>query len=325
MNKEDRTEIYKTAFKLIKEGHHLTDVAKDLGIKYVTLKKQVESNNIPYVKPKTRIPFKFHNEIKERYVNGESCTSLAKYFGFSNHSVTNFLKLSNIKIRPHSEDKFYKNGYSLLNRDAFSDINEEECAYFFGWLLSDGYLCKKEKYVTLDISNKDIIILEKLKNYLGSNNKILIRGYINKTNNKTYYSNKFTFSDKEIISRLIDFGLKNKKSLQEKCPDCFIYNSHFWRGFLDGDGSIYSGKSSVRVEIHGGKIICEQFLNFCNYLGIENISIYSHESKSSMIYRAVVSGKKKSKILLDELYNNCSIKLDRKYRIYEDRIINGLY
>ncbi len=320
MNKEDRSKFYAHAVKLVLEGHHISDVAKDLGMQYGTLKKYLESKDLYLQKPNTRIPFKYHKDITDRYINGESCTSIGESIGYGHNAISRFLRnVVGINIRPHVEDKFYNTNYSI-NQDAFKDIDTESCAYFTGWLLSDGYICPNNKYISLAIQSGDVEILEKFKEYLNSNNKILSREH-----DTGSLSNSFTFSDKAIVTRLRSLGLENSKSLNENCPEIFKYNHHFWRGYLDGDGSIYRGKSAVRVEMHGGSSICEDFQNYCKHLGVET-SIYSQKCKSGkIIYRCVASGFKKSKIILDELYSDSSLRLSRKYQTYLDRIVYGLY
>ena len=311
---------YKVAEELLKEGHHLTDVAKKIGVSYTELNNYCRLNNIDFVRQKTRIPFEFHEQIKERYLTGESCTKIGKSLGFGHVAIARFLKnVANISIRPHTEDKYYNKNYTI-NKDAFLDTGTEPCAYFFGWILSDGYLCPKNKYVTIALQESDIEILENLRDYLSSNNVIIPRVHENGKK-----SNQFTFSGKEIVSRLMNLGLRNAKSLNEKCPEVFKKNNHFWRGYIEGDGSIYRGKSQVRVEVHGGQKICEDFSEYCSGFGVKTTITHVVTHTGTKVYRATVNGFSNSKIILDEIYRDSSLRLSRKYQTYLDRIVNGLY
>ena len=62
---------------------------------------------------------------------------------------------------PYKDARYRSRTY---NSKAFSDWNEEEAAYFYGFILGDGCLHEKgnTKSIVIGLNTKDIDILEKL-------------------------------------------------------------------------------------------------------------------------------------------------------------------
>lgn len=78
------------------------------------------------------------------------------------------------------------------------------------------------------------------------------------------------------------------------------------------------------MEIHGSESIVNSFREYCEHMGVHS-SIGEQETKNSKIYVCRVNGYERSKVILDNLYSECNLKLSRKYQIYLDRYVNGIY
>lgn len=278
-------------------------------------------NNIP-VRTIEDIPEDILQKISNDYSKGVSLTSLSEKYNFSRGRIRRRLVGSGVEILKGSDASF-SFGRHTINRDSFIDISEEKSAYFYGLILSDGCLSSDERYVSLEIKRDDEYILHELKRYLQTGAEVSHCSHLDKRTGKTLLSSKLSFGDKVVVQRLIDLGLTPRKSLKEKCPDILKFNRHFWRGFLDGDGSIYRGKVP-RIEIHGGYEITKSFQEYCEHLGVTS-SIGHQQNKNSKIYTCRVNGLGRSKIVADILYDKCSIYLPRKYQTYLDRYVNYVY
>jgi intein-encoded DNA endonuclease-like protein len=146
------------------------------------------------------------------------------------------------------------------NLKFFDEINEES-SYFIGLLFADGSISNKGK-ITLNLSKKDIEIIEIFKQKLKTNKPIFS---VKKTN-----SLSFSFQNKIISEQLNNFGLIPNKSLilkfSDKIPNEYLKD--YIRGYFDGDGCVSITKnkhtSSLRVHFVGTYEMLE---------GIQNILI----------------------------------------------------
>lgn len=241
------------------------------------------------------------------YINGMVSKDLVRV-----HKAS-LKKIQNVLLELGYPYKDARHRSSTYNSKAFSNWDEEDAAYFYGFILGDG--CLSEKGNTLSIviglNSKDIRILEKLKEYLGSSNKIgsrLASGY---------NVSQFCFSDKEIINRLIAVGLTSRKSTKEVIPVELENNRHFWRGLVDADGCLSTkntkAKFAFTVNLVGSKETAEKFKIFSDKNVGSNAKVSLH-SKSSKAYYCTVTGQYARK-LANFLYKDAKVFLDRKQQI----------
>lgn len=180
-------------------------------------------------------------EICEKYKNGLSIIKLAKYYDVSIMKIRWVLFDNNIKLRPHVIQ------YNI-NHDFFNEIDTEEKAYILGLLYADGSVSNNknatDNTITLRLQISDIEILERINKILETDRPI----YIYKNNG--YKGNNYamlTIKSKQIRDNLIQKGCGVNKTYTLKYPNKEVISdklqSHFIRGFLDGDGSIsFDGK-----------------------------------------------------------------------------------
>ena len=139
----------------------------------------------------------------------------------------------------------------------FEDIDNEEKAYWLGFLFADGnitYDLDKTKYkIELGLATIDYNHLEKYKTFLKYNKDIKFRSSTN--------SCRIIVGSKKACEDLIKLGCTPKKSLILKFPKNIREDllSHFIRGYFDGDGSISICKNTNRL-----KTIC--ILGTLNFL-----------------------------------------------------------
>lgn len=274
------------------------------------------------IRTKQPIPEDILCRMISDYDSGLSIAKLSEKYNFTRKKITSHFRKRGVEIA-NGSDALLKCGLHKIDRNAFSDMTDEKSAYFYGWILSDGCLSNDGKYVSLEIHREDEYILHKLKEYLQTGATVGQYTHKDRRNGNVYFSSKLSFGDKVVIQRLKDLGLTSRKSLKEKCPEDLKFNRHFWRGYMDGDGSIYRGKNP-RIEIHGGESIANSFKDYCEYLGVK-ASIGSQHNKNSIVYTCRVSGLERSKVVADKLYSDSSVYLPRKYQTYLDRYVNYVY
>lgn len=207
-----------------------------------------------------------------------------------------------------------------LNEDIFNVIDDEEKAYWLGFLYADGaiYIRKRKGHGTsysihLNLSSKDYDHLVKFANFIGTNKPA--RKFIS----NGYDTSGIEINSKNIAIRLIQYGCVEKKSLVLGFP--IWLNTvlggdlirHFVRGYFDGDGFFEKRRLSI--------VSTESFLTELQKIITDVLNIKSyirpHYSNNNGITKYLWIEKKKDiMIFLNWLYNDTNVYLDRKYQKY---------
>ena len=214
----------------------------------------------------------------------------------------------------HISKIFIYMGKYVCNTDVFKKIETEQESYWLGFLLADGH---NHNNKTLRIDIKDSGHLESLSKliYPNGDKPIKIRdiGYGN-----VYY---FHCGVYQVVENLSSFGVIPNKSKSTVLPIIpkEMYR-HFIRGYFDGDGSLsYSLDGNYRR--YNFSIVGSEKL----MLGIKNI-IKEHIDvdlgfgNMKMIFRVYKKGNVQIMKILDWLYQDSTIYLQRKYDKYKELI-----
>ena len=186
-------------------------------------------------------------------------------------------------------------------------------AYILGFILADGCIIEGtykgySGALKFGVQKRDIDILEKIKKELNSEHKISI------VKNAAH----LCITSQIIVNDLRKLGIKYRKSLRENVPAVpkrFIKD--FIRGIIDGDGSIHFDKRNYpTLSVCGGKntIIFIQtyfILKFNIYSKVTSVKKY--ENSQPIFY--VTYRSNSAKILIDHLYNNVLLYLERKLKL----------
>lgn len=248
------------------------------------------------------------NEIVGRYKNGETASNIANSFNVSVSVVTDRLRSQGIEIvNPRGREM-----YKFVDEDFFSR-KDEWSAYTYGLLLSDGCLSDKEA-VSITLQESDVPVLASIAEKMGIHSRPKLsfkksgEGYAPKA------VGSISFSHPKLISDLRDLGMEERKSTREVAPECFAFDRHFWRGMVDGDGSLFMCKLRGPVlTLCGSETICNQFLDYCKTLvdGIKS-SVRRHKGELFTIKLT----KNKCLPVAQHLYLDQEICLPRKYDKY---------
>jgi hypothetical protein len=206
------------------------------------------------------------------------------------------------------------NGKFEINSNIFNIINTEKKAYWLGFIYADGCVYTDQKNhlrFEIGLQKSDKSHLSKLKKFLKSKHKIRIK--------ESSQSCQFGFTDKQICKDLIKLGCVQRKSLiltfpiKTQVPKNLI--SHFIRGYVDGDGSIYYANYPAEkyvLSILGTKEFLTQMML---EIGIVK-TLYKNKRHLNNTYFIQYSVQKELLIVLDWLYKDANIYLKRKNETY---------
>lgn len=242
-----------------------------------------------------------HGDIINLYKSGKSAKDVGQIIGCSNTIVLNVLIAHGIeRRRPGSK--------YLINDDFFNTIDTEKKAYWLGMIATDGTIRKNKNRneIVLSLKIEDVIHIEKFLKDIGSSSKVY---YTTRNGSKQAYA---SICSKQLKKSLINLGITPNKSLTivpPKLPKCL--ERHFWRGCIDGDGSIFRAKKEIawHCSYNGTFEMVNQFVKFLQNNGIA----FKKPYKRGNIYSVSYDSKESVKNLLNLLYSNAIVFLDRKF------------
>lgn len=212
-----------------------------------------------------------------------------------------------------SYPKIRKQKYSV-NHNFFDVIDTEEKAYWLGFITADGCINDTGKSTLIvELKKTDSAHLQKLCNALGSDRPVLP---------SSKNCAKVTFGSWQLVDSLALLGVGPRKSATVRPwygPEHLM--SHYWRGMVDGDGTISPQHTRNKWTVGlCGSIHC--VVEFCNWArtitGSEALPRQSSASPSCWYWQ--VAGTWAPQSLIKALYGDASVYLDRKKDL-ADRIM----
>lgn len=276
-----------------------------------------------------RIPSNFREEILTLADKGIKPKEIANKLNLNRVSTNSFLRSLGYKFLPNKGDVNY-----------FNTIDSYAKAYIVGFIAADGALVKTGKCITLTITVKytDLCILEFIKSQIRNEHKIQIikrKSSFDKT--KYIHHVRFTISDKNISTALINLGITPNKSLTmpniiNNIPKQF--RKAFIIGYFDGDGSVSLPKERAKfsnpkqqyitypshrltLTIRGTKPFLQGIVDELN---IKEYLIAQYDSIPSLSI-----GHKESIIKFFKCYEELPFFLTRKYNKFLERIYHPSY
>ena len=262
-----------------------------------------------------------YDVIYQRHLAGETILNISKDTGIHVQTIyTHFQKNNweynkNIQIR---QDGYYVNDNYLDN------INTEDKAYFLGWLLSDG--CVSKNSISLKLKQDDEYIIGEMFNKFS-------KGYEN--------GKSMSLSSTKMVGALTKLGcVENKTDVGFDLPDISkdLFR-HFVRGYFDGDGTIaVRSDRPNQIQISICSVNNEFLIQLQEKLFEFDIlsSIYKEDRKGKSLkrpdgkystnnkdmFRLTLTTHKEKMKFYEFVYNDCTIKLTRKYKKYEKYYLN---
>lgn len=204
-----------------------------------------------------------------------------------------------------------------INESFFKKIDTEEKAYWLGFIVADGTIGRRNNIsciLKIALSPKDKSQLLKFLKSIDSNYPIhrYKVGY-----NKEYITDEICIYSKVLIKDLKKYGVVSRKTFKTFFPNILSkLQRHFIRGYFDGDGCIFLSKNSnisSRVSIRGTLTLLQSIQN----LLIKNCNVNKTKIlKNNGIWDLQYGGNKQVKRILNYLYKDSNIYLNRKNKLY---------
>ncbi len=239
------------------------------------------------------------NNIQSRW-EAEGVCALAKEF----HVSTERIKLIAFGDKSGLVSKRRRAPKYKFDEGCFSIITDSS-AYWIGFLLADGCLTRTKTQprsfmVNVGLHQKDRNHLEKLRRFINYEGPLL----------GTQESPQLVWCSVEHAAALMWYGLSPRKSGKEDVTEPSLAdNRHFWRGVVDGDGSLCFESGRFRLSLCGSQELLSKFKTFANVN-------YSISSMGSIWQICLYSSEAVRVAAL--LYDDSKDHLDRKKAIAQE-------
>ena len=293
-----------------KAGIYHKDISKKFNISTSSVGRILRSNGINFFHKKTD---EERQSVIDLYLSGMTQHQVAKTLDMGETTVGTILKQENVPGRDQSHAKRkYK-----IDEHYFDKIDTPNKAYFLGLLYADGNIGKKHTEVKISLQECDKSILEKFRDELQSDQPLSFITRYHDMNPR--YKNQWALniSNKNLHDSLVTHGVLPNKSLVLTYPEWLNpdLESHFIRGYINGDGHI--AKDGHIVSITSSEAFCHSVENvlkrrFNTICRIYDKSKGTKPTRTLSIYR-----KNQIKIVLDWIYQDAEMYIDRKYQVYK--------
>lgn len=264
---------------------------------------------------RTIIPETIRAEAVARYIAGDRPKNIAADLGLNYWNISVIVRRAGCARRRSeaqqlilSRSEWIGNRQYPVRDDAFSVITPES-AYWIGFLMADG--CIRGNKIRLKLATRDLAHLEKFQAFVGTAAPITINaesasGQIKGRTIRSSGSAQITVASEQGARDLALFGVIPRKSLIAKVNQLET-NRDFWRGAVDGNGSVFVSGGTPHLALVGSHTLMGQFLAFCKTITKTNVTAgpAGNISRVHMSCGPAVA-------VISALYNGASISLDRK-------------
>lgn len=285
----------------------LRDLSKKYHLQRYELSNYLKNNS---VKVKNRTDKEDYIPAMNEYLSSTELNlkDICKKYGIHSYTFKKFLEKNNVKIRK----RIYE-----FDESFFFNIDDEDKAYWFGFIAADGYISKSNKQLAFNQSSVDDCHLMKFAKIFNSTTKIV--DVFDKRTKKAYVKSRFVLSSKKICSDLIDKGIFNKKSLTmtDECanyvPESLL--NHFIRGYFDGDGCIREYKNEYSFALAGTEMFLDRIKKILKIkIGVSDVKNSFNRGINQISY----GGNRQLLRIREWLYSNSTVFLERKKETFEN-------
>lgn len=239
--------------------------------------------------------------IVELYVSGESTVRIAQRFQVSASTIGHLLHRRNVALRS-------RRGNSTkcqLRHDAFDELTPD-AAYWIGFLFADGSVSRRGESadVQVRLSECDRQHLVKLRAFLGSTHTIGLAPAGNYGGYRSRPSVRLSVPSGRLGQRLLSLG-----RYEGPIDSTLVRSRDFWRGLVDGDGSLgHLSSGYAHFELVGSHRLLEAFLGFLQGNGLGGRMTIRPDKT---IFQVATAGHIAERIV-SFLYKDATVALDRK-------------
>lgn len=188
-----------------------------------------------------------------------------------------------------------------------------EQAYWIGFMLADGCIIEgknnTQDAVQVKLHERDFDHLRKLLSFLDVKNAIHHYPAREECSIKVY--------SQQWVDWFMSHGVTPRKSLTAMACPAVRNNRNFYRGVFDGDGSLGRYNNNLHFEFYATLDVCD---GLCELLQRDLQIELTPRLKEGVLYRVRTTGRKAYQIL-DWLYQNKDICLDRKERKFANSVV----
>lgn len=197
-----------------------------------------------------------------------------------------------------------------LNSAYFEDVRSPEQAYWLGFITADGCITDRNgtHALRIDLKGGDAPHLRLFLDALNADHPV------------TNYRGgaQVAINSVQLISNLVRLGVIERKSLIVEPwhgPDGLA--PHYWRGFFDGNGTIFSNKKGWSLAVSGSRACVAAFGNWGRDLTGSRAQP-RHARKGSDCWQWGCQGSEKSQLLAMALYQDAPVALKRKQLLAQE-------
>lgn len=248
--------------------------------------------------------------ICDMYINGMSMEKIAKVYGVSRTPIERIFKEHDIQTR----DDSHKGRIYSIDESYFENIDTPNKAYILGLLYADGMNKEETGLIKIELQEKDANIIYHINEELNSNYPIK-KHELSKKNPNHQDTYCLQFVNRKISKDLANLGVTARKSLTLTFPTCVPkeYMRDFIRGYVDGDGHIRT-KEKHFVTICSTPEFCQGISEILiNELGVDCKIHNTQNDRTKVLHVFKINHVKK---LLEYLYSNSELYIERKYNSY---------
>lgn len=255
------------------------------------------------------------NELANEYLEtGISLTKMSEKYNIGRWTIT---------------DRFKKLGIDIVNRQnelkfdntVFDFIDSEEKAYWLGFIYADGYLDSSRNLFELSLKGSDKSHLDKFNKFMKHRDSNHVKIGEVKCKDSLCERCRWSITDKHLWNVLNSYGCTPNKSLTLNFPSENIFENkslirHFIRGYFDGDGYLSRHICSKIVSPLIGIIGTQEFLNSLETYISDINSTRAKDKRWKGNTEFIRFNKENGIKFINYIYSNCSIYLDRKYKLF---------
>jgi len=297
-------------------GESTVQLGRELGVKHTLLCQMLRRMGITLRGRQKSLSEEQRQEVGVAYQAGSDLQQLAERYRCSMTTISQTLKAIGVKTRSQED---LQRKYPL-DTMCFNKINNEHAAYFYGFLLADGYNNTETGHVRVRLQACDVDILEKFRAFLKTNRPL----YLNPPKKATHSPHiTLDIGSRRISAALEKWGCTKAKTHTVAFPrwlDSKLYH-HFVRGYFDGDGHFgYTERDNrARFSIVGTRSLCESIADILQgFLEVRAVIRHNHCNPNNNICELKISGKRNIYKVMEWLYNDANVWLNRKRERYED-------
>lgn len=299
--------------QMFNSGATERDIATKFGIGNTTVHRTLLRCGIE--KPEDRTKPRISEEQKrlavEACVDGATIEEAVAKFGMSKSTVDRFLRNQRISLILGCP------ATCEVDHTAFAIINRES-AYWMGWMFTDGCI-SQDNYgaptVGMNIKESDKSHVEKFRTFLKSTHAIThCAPKVSVLKNGQVINGgpsvTFRVRSEKLVADLKIYGMDWKKGERDYISPLLTSSADFWRGCVDGDGTLCLLKNRYAgFSLAGNYPLLTHFQKFLRNNNLVSLNIGPTDSGIFRIGTAGTTGYD----VIETLYGHGGTALERKY------------